>query len=193
MSIGKLQPLLQGGDSLRWEGGFLQNGVLPLRKRFLRFYQFNVPRIVIGVQLLRSSRQSVQRSRLNPPQRRCQHPIGVAIRFHANQGFAPYNQTVCHVCQALLWIFHGAGHDKPVFRPGHGDVQNPEFLTDTLPLDGIGNGKLRNGTVANAVLVICHCQPQSQILVAQHLLLSVAGIKAVGQAAEKHDRKLQPL
>ena len=184
---------MQGGHSLRREGGFLQNGMLPLRKRLLRFYQLNVPRIVIGVQLLRSSCQIVERPGLYPLHGSCQNPITVTVRLHAHQRFAPCNQTVRHLCQALLWIFHGAGHDKPVFRPGHGDVQNSEFLADTLPLDGIGNGQLRNGAVANAVLIVCHCQAKPQVLVAQHLLLSVAGIKAVGQAAEKHNRKLQTL
>ena len=124
---------------------------------------------------------------------RQQHPVAHAVGLPAQQLPAVKVPAQGDGLQILFQGLGGVGHHQPILGSGHGNVEHPHFLGNTLSCHSGSNGSLGKSWVANPVLPIHRAQTQPQLLITENLRPQVLLIEPPGKVAQEHHRKFQSL
>ena len=151
----------------------------------------DAPRVGTERRFLRPPAQGVKRPGL-PTAHRCQKdPVTHAGRFPSQQIPAVKVPAQGDVPQIRGKGLRGVGHYQPVLCPGHGDIQHPHFLRDTLRRHFHRYCPLGKGRIADTAVRVHAGKSQAQCPVAENLRAQILLIKPPGQVAEEYHRKLQ--
>ena len=176
---------------LRYRGGFLRLLAGGLGLRLLGLWSLNTPQVFPVGQSLRSAANSVQSPGLDSTHCRQQHPVAHAVRLPAQKLPAVKIPAQSHGLQILFQGLGGVGHHQPILCPGHGNVEHPHFLGNTLSCHSGSNGSLGKSWVAHPGLPIHRAQTKPQLLVAENLRPQILLIEPPGKVAQEHHRKFQ--
>ena len=120
-------------------------------------------------QLIRTATQMMELTCITALQRAEQNPFARANHILGQQFHTANIHPQCQICQFLLQIPGGIGHDQSIPGTGHSHIQHTHLLAEALGCCLGADGSLGNGRIANTVLGICHRQAQTQLLVAKNL------------------------
>ena len=93
----------------------------------------------------------------------------------------------------LLQVFDHSGHNQFFLRSGHGDVENAQFLRQTVPFQFNRYGILSEVLTLHPSFGIDIIHAHSRIHVRHQRAAALLFAKALRQSRHKTDRELQPL